>query len=284
MRTDSFQITNWMYGQRNRSRSTFFHASEAVMWRAVVEGRDCIVVSGPTYRVSKVEFAFSTEGQNAQAWDALAASGVRAADALPPPPGMPDRSGLVPPPEPVRPPGEPALPSGFKRIGNDLGNRQRTGVGSPAPNGGPAPGPGTSDAAGSGFGRSGRKPPIPARDPRMVAIAVVAAAVLVLPVLLTFMMWLSTDGISTSLRTSQCVDDAASGHVVWSGTITTNRAIPAGSGKRLFVAVDPTPGALVNFQTALTASVSAGTPTALGPFDIPVPGNPALVSCTASIL
>jgi hypothetical protein len=118
----------------------------------------------------------------------------------------------------------------------------------------------------------------------VVAIAVMAAAVLLLPFLLAFVVRLSTGGISTSLRTSQCVDDAASGHVVWSGTITTSRAIPAGSGERLFIAVSPSSGALVNFQAPFTQSVSAGTPTTVGPFDIPVSGDPALVSCTASLL
>ena len=42
--------------------SAFFHSVDCVMWQGNADGRDCIVVSGPTYLRSKVEFALSTEG------------------------------------------------------------------------------------------------------------------------------------------------------------------------------------------------------------------------------
>ena len=81
VRTDSFQVTNWIFGSRNRARSTYFNAAEAVMWQTVADGRDGIVVSGPTYNRSKVEFVFSAEEGNAEAWNALARAGVRSVPA-----------------------------------------------------------------------------------------------------------------------------------------------------------------------------------------------------------
>jgi hypothetical protein len=123
VRTDSFQVTNWVFGSRNRARSTFFSAAEAVMWKRAVDGRDCIVVSGPTYNRSKVEFVFSADEGNAEAWSALAAAGVRG---VPAPVtdlvGRPvtdtdsasrDRSAL-PAPDAHR---------SFGRVGSDLGTR-----------------------------------------------------------------------------------------------------------------------------------------------------------------
>ena len=76
VRTDSLQVTNWMWGSRDRAHTTFFHAASCVMWRAGDSG-DGIVVSGPTYLRSRVEFVFSTGAQDQQAWDALVAAGVR---------------------------------------------------------------------------------------------------------------------------------------------------------------------------------------------------------------
>ena len=43
VRTDTFQITRWMYGNRDRASSTFFNGGETTMWPASVGGRDCIV-------------------------------------------------------------------------------------------------------------------------------------------------------------------------------------------------------------------------------------------------
>jgi hypothetical protein len=75
VRADFLQVTNWIWGSRDRAHTSFFHAPSCVMWRAGDSG-DGIVVSGPTYLRSRVEFVFSTGAQDQRAWDALVAAGV----------------------------------------------------------------------------------------------------------------------------------------------------------------------------------------------------------------
>ena len=95
------------------------------MWREMVDGRDCIVVSGPTYNRSKVEFSFSADGGNPAAWDTLARAGVRVVSGPDPgaagAPGSTETNPAVASPDPVGS-AAPPRPRGFGRVGSDLGS------------------------------------------------------------------------------------------------------------------------------------------------------------------
>ena len=209
VRTDTFQITNWVWGNRRRATSAFFHSADCVMWQGNSDGRDCIVVSGPTYLRSKVEFALSTEGRNSDAWNALALSGVRG---LPGPPDATTPADPAPPMSVGDPPPHtlsassiagltpPAAPTkGFRRLGQDLGSRRAREV---TPHAGSLPStaplpvdvPMPVPRSGSGPGRG--KPPLPARMSPLVIVGVVlaAAAFLSLPSLLA----LAQQGVGVS--------------------------------------------------------------------------------------
>jgi hypothetical protein len=108
VRTDSLQVTNWVWGSRGRAQTTFFYAPNCVMWRAGGSG-DGIVVSGPTYLRSRVEFVFSTGAQDQLAWDALAGAGVRPVESR----REQGTDGRVAPASGMR---------AFTRVGNDLGS------------------------------------------------------------------------------------------------------------------------------------------------------------------
>jgi hypothetical protein len=158
VRTDTFRVTHWIWGQRDRARSTFFRASECVMWRNG-EG-DGVVVSGPTYLRSKVEFVFSTAGRDQQAWAALLASGVR----------------------PVTSPSEAvtdmaAAATGrraFARVGADLGDTPK-------------------DLAGLAR-QMGRKAPVKARRSRLWIIAAIVFVLVIPRLLILLFSWLGLLG------------------------------------------------------------------------------------------
>ena len=245
VRTDTFQITNWVWGNRRRATSAFFHSADCVMWQGNADGRDCIVVSGPTYLRSKVEFALSTEGGNADAWNALALSGVRALpgppDATTPDPSSPASvAGAAP--RPLSPsanagPAPLAAPAkGFRRLGQDLGSR-RARAATPQDGSSPSTGPLPADvpmrAPSSWSGRGRGKPPLPARMSPVAIVGLVLAAValLSLPSLLALSQHgvgvspnLGPDSVSTPrpalppVETTQCTLNATRTLTAWTGT------------------------------------------------------------------
>ncbi|HXZ62484.1 MAG TPA: DUF2510 domain-containing protein [Acidimicrobiales bacterium] len=76
VRTDSLQVMKRGSDRREGAREASLRASDCVMWRAPVEGRECIVVSGPSVRRSEAEFAFDARDRAQEAWEALVAAGV----------------------------------------------------------------------------------------------------------------------------------------------------------------------------------------------------------------
>jgi hypothetical protein len=293
VRSDTFQVTNWIWGSRDRSRSTFFLASEAVMWREMVEGRDCIVVSGPTYNRSKVEFSFSADGGNPAAWDVLARAGVRVVSG--PDPGAPVAPGSVETnpavayPDPVGPAAPPA-PRGFGRVGSDLGSARaatpRPPNRSPAPI---APPPaGANDTGSSGIGGFGgrRKPPIRARGWAAVFIVAAVLIVLVGPLLLATLVRV-TDGQSDAqpgLLTTECMHQPNSTTVIWSGTVPRTSALVAqGNVTVLVQTVSPNRTVVTSTQDVLPIPSDAGLVVTLGPVTITLPAVAATdeVSCQA---
>ena len=237
VRTDSFQITNWVYGNRDRARTTFFHSADCVMWQATKDGRDWIVVSGPTYIRSKVEFAFSTEGQNAEAWNALGLSGVRGVAGPPEAPSPNSAPSSAPPPPTTR-------TMGFRRMGSDLGSgRARMETPGTTTPGTPAPNPDPTPIPSAGPGSGGRKPPVPARNlsPGVVAIVIVVAFVC-LPLLLAltarFTLGHHAPSTISSVETTQCILNADRTQVAWSGTVTTTGPNPPLNGDTIEVQLD----------------------------------------------
>lgn len=266
VRTDSFQLTNWVWGSRDRARSTFFHAANAVMWREVVDGRDCIVVSGPTYRRSKVEFAFETwDGSNAAAWQALQAAGVQVSAPLPASPPAPATAAAPAP--------APNTSTGFRRVGSDLGG-SRAAAAAPTTTPTPASGPDVPPEQPS----RRLRPPIRARRVRPAAIAVVVAFVLLAPILLATIVRLTTDSVTDyHFATTQCALNPGRTEVEWSGTLAANSHYPY---TVVWVAVHSTSGAFAGSTFApVPFDDVRSQPTPLGPVSIPVTGAPSAVTC-----
>jgi hypothetical protein len=277
VRSDTFQVTNWIWGSRDRSRSTFFLASEAVMWRERVEGRDCIVVSGPTYNRSKVEFSFSADGGNPAAWDMLARAGVRVVSG--------------PDPGPAAAPGSTAANPVFGRVGSDLGSARATTPRSPSQS--PAamvPPPGTAADAGpssgpGGFGRK-RRPPIRARGWSPAFIVAVVLFVLVGPLLLATLVRV-TDGqtdAQPTLQTTACVHQPDSTTVLWSGNLArTSALVPQGSVIVLLETESPNRTLVTSTQDVLPIPANAPLVVTLGPVTLTLPAVAASdeVSCQA---
>jgi hypothetical protein len=282
VRSDSFQVTNWIWGQRDRARSTFFHAASAVMWRDLVEGRDCIVLSGPTYRRSKVEFAFAAiDGSNPQAWAALSAAGVRALEA----------SQAAPPPS-AAPPLSPVVPSTsdtgasrrFRRLGHDLGSGRAV-TPTPPP---PPPGSGSADAASgprNGRGPGGLRAPIPARRIAPVAVVVIVAFFLLMPLVLVSLVRLTHPATTAppavdQVSTTQCILNPARDEVEWSGELGADPPVPE---SQVVVFVRTESGALVGQATTqIQLSDAANQPSPAGPLSITVTGAPTAVTCSAT--
>jgi hypothetical protein len=242
VRTDSFQVTNWVFGSRDRARSTFFSAVEARMWQKTVDGRDCIVVSGPTYNRSKVEFVFTADEGNAATWAALAAAGVRGV-----PMPVTDRVGTPTTRLTSAGPSTPIAPDsrrGFERVGSDLAtirtpHDQQTpsDLSAPAPGQPSQPGPPgqpaqpTPDDIATGLG-SGRRRSHPIRagqwTPAIIvgAVAFVLVAPLVLATIARVVFVPSPNNVTTSsVVTTQCAHEANSTGVTWSGTATRTIAL-----------------------------------------------------------
>jgi hypothetical protein len=81
VKTTTFQLTNSPWAS-TRKRRRIYHAEEATMWTRRIDDRDCIVLShiNPANQ-KETRWAFSAEGENEQAWNALSAAGVRAVPA-----------------------------------------------------------------------------------------------------------------------------------------------------------------------------------------------------------
>jgi hypothetical protein len=297
VRTDSFQITNWVYGNRDRARTTFFHSADCVMWQATTGGRDRIVVSGPTYIRSKVEFAFSTQGQNTDAWNALVLSGVRgvagppdattAADPLSPTPGSTTEA--LPNPAPSSAPSPTTTRTrGFRRLGTDLGSgHARKGTPSTAAPHAAVPTPDPTALLPANPGRGRRKPPVPARNlsPGIVAIVVIAAVVCV-PFLFALTARFTIGHLApptiSGVQTTQCTLNPDRTQVAWSGTVTATEANPILNGETIEVQlVLPDKTQAASTDVALPTLNKGANP--LGPVDVPVPGAPAAVQCVASV-
>ena len=302
IRTDTFQVTNWIWGSRDRSRSTFFLASEAVMWREMVEGRDCIVVSGPTYNRSKVEFSFSADGGNPAAWDTLARAGVRVVSG--PDPGAPGAPGSTETnpaatyPDPPRR-AAPPRPRGFGRVGSDLGSaraatprppsRSPTSFAPPSADADPAAGAGaganaTGSAGSRGFGGR-RKAPIRARG--WLPVFIVALVLVgVGPLLLATLVGV-TDGRTDAqpgLLTTECVHQPNSTTVIWSGTVPRTSTLVLERNVAVLVqAVSPNRTVVASALDVLPIPSDAGLVVTLGPVTITLPADAATdeVSCQA---
>ena len=283
VRTDSFQLTSWVFGSRDRARSTFFNAAEAVMWQEVVDGRPCIGVSGPTYNRSKVEFVFSAQADNAAAWNALAAAGVRMAPA----PDATSGGGTKTAPTDE---GH-AAPAArrFTRLGSDLGTTRSTRFDSP-PTG---RSPGTADSEGRStpaVGGRRRKAPIPAGrwTPAFIVGAVVF--VVVAPLLLATIarVTFGQNGMHVAttplLLTTQCVHEPGATPVVWNGSVTKTSPLAAQGHVDVVVeAVTPEHAELGVTRQELPIPADAADVVPLGPVDVTVPpGTTGQVTCQAS--
>ena len=293
IRTDTFQVTNWIWGSRDRSRSTFFLASEAVMWREMVEGRDCIVVSGPTYNRSKVEFSFSADGGNPAAWDTLARAGVHVVSGpdqgASGAPGSMETNPAVANPDPVGRAGPPGT-RGFGRVGSDLGSARtatpRPPSRSPASFASPSAGAGagadaTGRAGSRGFGGR-RKAPIRARGWWPVFIVAVVLVVLVGATLVRAID-ARTDA-QPGLPTTECVHQLNSTTVIWSGAVPrTSRLVLRGTVTVLVQTVSPNRTVVTSTQDVLPIPSDAGPVVTLGPVTITLPADAATdeVSCQA---
>ena len=297
VRTDSLQVTNWLWGNKDRAQSTYFRAGECVMWRAGVQGRDCIVVAGPTCRRSKVQFAFTTSGDDSQAWQALARAGV-----VPVVPrdgaAASETSGIAGAPIPPDVPAAPAAPAPpgrlFARIGADLGA-------APARADSPRPGRSQHEPPDQGSaavpatpgpletfnpvnpispGGVTRRPPIPANN-LSAAVIVVAAFVVVLvgPVLMMLVLRATQGSLpraaaSAVVTTTGCTHEPAgsgAGSVEWTGTVTRTAPIEQAGQVQVLVQASLAGGETVGHAVG-TLRVTPGTSpaVALGPLTIPL--------------
>jgi hypothetical protein len=277
VRADTFQITRWMYGNRDGASSTFFNGSETTMWPASVGGRDCIVVSGPTYNRAKVEFAFSAGDGNEAAWNALASAGVIAVAGPAAPPTSPPDAAIAP-------------TSAFRRVGANLGST-------------PLPGAPAVQAASLGpFGRPRRRA-ISTAQGRTAMIAVGVLFLALFP-LLTILMRdgvvplpgpagvLSQGAVSqgavhpnTEVQTTQCAPSATpGGPVEWTGTLTANAELEQQRSVEVrLVAV--TANRAVAGQTVASFPITAASGLVqLGPAQIPVAGASGPLQCEAAFV
>jgi hypothetical protein len=295
VRTDTFQVTNWIWGSRDQSRSTFFLASEAVMWREMVEGRDCIVVSGPTYNRSKVEFTFSADGGNPAAWDALARAGVRVVSGPDHPdpahlgaPGSGETNPGVASPDPVDPAASPR-PRGFGRVGSDLGSARAATSQPPSrsPSASvPSAGANATGRAGSGGFGGKRRAPIRARRWSPAFIVAAVLVVFVAPLLLATLVR-ATDARTDAqpvVLTTECMHQPNSTTVIWSGSVPrTSTLVARGNVTVLVQTVSPNRTVVTSTQDVLPIPANAPLVVPLGPVTITLPAVAATdeVSCQA---
>lgn len=280
VRTDSFQVTNWVFGSHNRARSTFFHAVEAQMWQKTVDGRDCIVVSGPTYNRSKVEFVFSADEGNAEAWSALAAAGVRgvpmpATDRVGTPTTMLTSAGRSMPHAGPTPP-SPSAPSSGQPDQRDQ--------------------PDHPDRVDSTARIGGRRRSEPIRAGRWTPAIIVGAVAFVLlaPLVLAtiarvvFVPSSNSGTAASSVVTTQCAHEANSTGVTWSGTAARTAALSDQGHVVVLieaVAVNRTDlgGTRQELPVPASAAGASGNVIHLGPVEFMLPtATTEQVTCEAS--